>query len=93
MAPRFDVNPTIEKQIKAVIGRAAVEEIIVSENEVADAMFYDLAGCHLNVMPLDFEKMLLLPHTDFVMELYGIGNFMDRKNLRFLNDYVPLCAK
>jgi len=51
----------------------------------------DLDTAH-NDIGLDFHKLLYSPCEDFVHDVVGISNNVDRYKLKVMNNFVPRCA-
>jgi len=56
----------------------------------------DLAACHKNGCPLDFEKLLsgrFRESGSFGHDVWGIRRFIDRTTGKLTNHFLPRCAK
>lgn len=53
----------------------------------------DLLGVHKNICELDFEKLLSADDGNFLHDVSGTGDHIDRKNGKLLGHFKPRCAK
>ena len=86
-APNRNEVPNI-KLFNKVVDRA-VNELDVYKDEVSYRC--DLLTAHTDI-GLDFEKLLAFPIYDFVHDMRGIANNVDRYKNKVENGFVPRCA-
>ena len=53
----------------------------------------DLTATHANGCPLDLEKFLGAPDFDFLHDVFGIQDHIDRRTGKLLNCFLPRCAR
>ena len=55
-------------------------------------MNMDITAAHCNGCPLDLQKLLGASTLDFVHDVYGIRNHIDRTTGELLDCFVPRCC-
>ena len=75
--------------INKVIERIKEEGIAYSNHL---AMLMDLDYAHQDT-PMDFEKLLAFDRFNFIHDIYGIANNLNRKTKEIENCFVPRCSK
>jgi hypothetical protein len=53
----------------------------------------DIKACHLNGCPLDLEMLLTFPTFEFLHDLDGITNHLDRRTGKLVGFFDPRCSK
>ena len=53
----------------------------------------DITAIHANGAELDLGKLLKAPEFDFIHDIAGIINHINRRNGKLTNCFVPRCAK
>lgn len=56
-------------------------------------MLVDLTACNANGCPLDFQKLLDFPDFDFIHDIFGIRNNLNRSTGKLEDCFVPRCAR
>lgn len=49
----------------------------------------DVTACHLNGCPIDLEQLLTADRADFMHDVYGIQNHIDRGTGELLDCFLP----
>lgn len=52
----------------------------------------DMEATHSNGCPLDFDKLLNVPDFDFMHDIAGITNCLDRETGKLKDCFLPRCA-
>lgn len=52
----------------------------------------DITACHLNGCALNLEKLLSADDFNFLHDLYGISNNLDRTTGKLMNCFLPRCS-
>lgn len=52
----------------------------------------DLDACHSNGCPLDFQKLLDAPDSDFGHDVFGIRRHINRSTGELMDCFLPRCA-
>jgi len=52
----------------------------------------DVSAAHANGCPLDLAKLLAADNFDFVHDVFGIRNHIDRRTGKLDNCFLPRCA-
>jgi hypothetical protein len=60
-------------------------------NDAGTSWKCDLDTAHIDI-GLDFKKLLNCESADFVHDMRGIANNIDRYKLKVMNNFVPRCA-
>ena len=53
----------------------------------------DVTACHANGTKLDLEKLLNFPDFDFLHDVAGIRNCIDRETGKLTKCFLPRCAR
>lgn len=53
----------------------------------------DITACHLNGTALDLEALYTAPELDFVHDVFGIRNYIDRASGKMLNHFLPRSSR
>jgi hypothetical protein len=61
------------------------------QREVID-WHMDLTACHSNGCPMDFQKLLDAPMFDFLHDMVGIANHIDRSTGQLQHCFLPRCT-
>lgn len=89
----FDVGSKENfKRIGVIIRRAA---LIAAESSISfnsHELEMDLAACHANGNPLDFEKLATAPNADLAHDVFGIRKYIDRRTGKLTECFVPRCS-
>jgi hypothetical protein len=56
-------------------------------------LLMDLDATNSNGCPLDFQKLLDAEDFDFIHDIFGICNNIDRRTGELTNCFLPQCAK
>ena len=82
-------NPTIEeaKTIDNIVARAFREDPLAFRSALGLAM--DLTACHCNGNPLKLAELLEAPSFDFMYDVIGIFNTINRKTGRLEGMFYP----
>lgn len=60
---------------------------------MAKNLHMDLGACHCNGTPLNFDALMKMETTPFVIDIMGINKNLDRNTGKLLNGFRPRCAK
>lgn len=52
----------------------------------------DICACHKNGCPLNLEKLLDAEHQDFLHDIHGINQHIDRRTGNIMDHFLPRCA-
>lgn len=78
----------IYETINKVVDRT--DELNICTDRFTLFMDLTIAWEKLNI---DLDKLLTFKDIDFVHDIRGIQNQIDRKTKSFLNDFLPRCSK
>jgi hypothetical protein len=90
--PKFDASRlemlTITKIARRAVKLAAVAGV---KYDMLDAEM-DVTACHCNGCPLDLQKLLDAPDSDFGHDVFGIRRFINRETGEIGGCFLPRCA-
>jgi hypothetical protein len=93
--PRIDfhANPMDQARIHDIVHRA--ERLYAEHGHTVDriSLSMDLTATHLNGCPLDLDKLLAAPDFDFVHDIEGITDHLDRDTGKLTRCFLPRCAR
>lgn len=91
--PSFDVSEIDNYTISAIATRATkvLQRYHISYDLIECAM--DLTACHANGCPLDLTKLLRFEDAQFIHDVVGIRNHLDRTTGTLLDHFLPRCAQ
>ena len=92
--PNFDVSTDDAALIAKIVVRACSmlnleEQLGSSRLELA----MDLTACHANGTTLKLKELLEAPKFDFVHDIAGISNHIDRATGQLRDCFLPRCAR
>lgn len=87
---KFDVSPIDADLILKIVLR--FRAIATTRVSLLDAQM-DVTACHCNGTKLDLEKLLKFPDFDFLHDMAGIRNCIDRETGKLTNCFLPRCAR
>lgn len=90
MTINFTVPGATTQKILAVLARSEKAGITHYVNHLDHKM--DLAVCHMNGCPLDFDKLLACDEATLQHDIFGIQRHISRDTGQLLNHFVPRCA-
>lgn len=63
------------------------------DSYLVGAIVVDLTLCHVNGCPLNLDKFLDAPEFDFMHDIVGIRDKLDRKTGALNDCFLPRCAR
>lgn len=85
----FDLSPRDLTLINQIAKRGVV--LMAQNNIKLDYMMVqmDIATCHCNGCPLNLLSFALSDNSDFWSDMSGIGNNINRRTGKLMNNFVP----
>lgn len=89
----WHLNPHDLVNVEKIVDRAG--DLGIQQNFYIDKMKLrmDLTACHNHGCPMDFPKLLAAPDFDFMHDVIGIGNHINRDTGQLMRCFLPRCAK
>lgn len=84
------MNP--KKEDVPVIMQISRRAVTLLQKDLIVTMM-DLSATHLNGCPLDLQKLLDANDFNFIHDIGGINNNLDRGTGELLNHFLPRCSK
>lgn len=92
---RFDVTEEEQQLIEKIIER--VRNFFPEKFDAGQLNAFmfemDLCACHANGCPLDFKRLLEFPEFDFMHDIAGIVQHIDRQTGQLQHCFLPRCYK
>jgi hypothetical protein len=85
----FEATPEEMELIRKIVARAIPD---AEDRRRLNAMM-DLTAVNANGCPMDFQKLLDAKSGDFLHDMIGITNTLNRKTGKLKNCFLPRCAK
>lgn len=92
MSVSFDCTPADRKLIDACIDRADQLGLLDGWYDRLTATM-DLVACNANGCPMDFQRLLDADDFNFMHDITGIANTMDRDTGKLARLFLPRMAK
>lgn len=90
--PSFEVTPAEHE----LIGQCAIRAVRLTKQEPTVLCYMevavDLMAVHANGCPLDFHRLLDLTDFDFIVDVSGIKQYIDRNTGKLTKHFLPRCA-
>ena len=92
MAVKFETTPEERVLLRAIVNRYSRTVRPLDMEEERD-MLMDLTACHANGCPLDLGRLLDAPRYDFVHDIVGIQDCLNRETGQLQDFFYPRCAR
>lgn len=81
------------KMINKIVDRFFTFEELKNSNIPRTVVMMDLTACHLNGCPLKLEELLNADDFNFIHDVFGIGDNIDRDTGKLKNHFLPRFSK
>lgn len=93
MRVRFDISPEDKVRVEQIVERTAklAEEVGIETINKTD-LEMDLIATHANGCPMQFQRLLDADNFDFVHDVLGIREHLNRRTGRLEHHFLPRFA-
>jgi len=90
--PQFTASKFETKLIVKIAQRAGGMAKKLGFGYAYQTALMDIEACHCNGCPLDLQKLLDAPDSDFGHDVFGIRRFLDRRTGKLGSCFLPRTA-